>query len=58
MDPQEVRALARELADTTVVSQMEAFKAWGIIGDWKARYRTMGMDDDGSELEDADDWDR
>lgn len=43
MDPQEVRSLARELADSTVVSQMEAFKDWGIIGDWNGRWRTMGM---------------
>ncbi|RPA83418.1 isoleucyl-tRNA synthetase [Ascobolus immersus RN42] len=51
MDPQEVRALARELADTTVVSQMEAFKAWGIIGDWKARYRTMDKEYEMRQLE-------
>lgn len=42
LDAAEIRGLARELASNTVEAQMKEFRSWGVIGDWKNAYRTMG----------------
>ncbi|TLS29593.1 hypothetical protein PpBr36_00660 [Pyricularia pennisetigena] len=41
MTPAEVRALARELAATTVESQMRGFREFGVMADWDKRWETM-----------------
>ncbi|KAI6360860.1 hypothetical protein MCOR25_006597 [Pyricularia grisea] len=41
MTPTEVRALARELASTTVESQMRGFQEFGVMADWDQRWETM-----------------
>ncbi|KAI6385779.1 hypothetical protein MCOR23_011555 [Pyricularia oryzae] len=41
MTPAEVRALARELAATTVESQMRGFQEFGVMADWDQRWETM-----------------
>lgn len=42
MSPVEIRRAAKDLAERTVVKQMEDFKWWGVMADWEGRWRTMG----------------
>eukprot|EP01134_Creolimax_fragrantissima_P000051 CFRG0051T1 len=41
MSPMAIRSTARELAASTVISQTEGFKRWGILGEWDNPYKTM-----------------
>ena len=43
MSPVDVRSVAKDLAERTVVRQMEGFKWWGVMADWEGRWKTMGM---------------
>ena len=40
--PLVIREKARKFAAETMLTQMEAFKSWGVIGDWENKYCTMG----------------
>ncbi|CAH0545878.1 unnamed protein product [Brassicogethes aeneus] len=40
LNPIEIRTKARQFAKETIEKQMEMFKAWGILGDWKNHYTT------------------
>lgn len=40
----EIRKSARELALTTIDKQMEGFRSYGVMADWKGRYTTMDKD--------------
>ncbi|KAJ6256718.1 hypothetical protein Dda_8585 [Drechslerella dactyloides] len=40
----EIRGLARDLAANTVEAQKDAFRSWGVIGDWENAYRTMDLE--------------
>jgi isoleucyl-tRNA synthetase len=42
LSPMEIRNIARKFAQTTMEHQMNSFRMWGIMGDWKNRYCTMG----------------
>ena len=37
----EIRSKARDLAESTVDTQRESFRGWGIMGEWDAPYKTM-----------------
>ncbi|ROW07958.1 hypothetical protein VMCG_03655 [Cytospora schulzeri] len=41
MVPVEVRSAARELATTTVLSQMKEFQSYAVMADWESRWTTM-----------------
>ncbi|KAG8624999.1 hypothetical protein KVT40_006750 [Elsinoe batatas] len=41
VDAMEVRRRARKLAEETVREQVEAFRSWGVMGEWEAPYLTM-----------------
>ncbi|KAJ1921092.1 isoleucine-tRNA ligase [Mycoemilia scoparia] len=41
LSPKEIRHHAREFAHKTVNEQMEEYKRWGIMGDWKNPYLTL-----------------
>lgn len=41
MMPVEVRSAARELASTTVLSQMKEFQSYAVMADWEGRWTTM-----------------
>lgn len=40
----DVRKAARQLADETIEEQKQAFKSWGVMGEWDAPYKTMDQD--------------
>ncbi|KZZ87615.1 isoleucyl-tRNA synthetase [Ascosphaera apis ARSEF 7405] len=46
-----VRKAARELADTTVIEQMEGFKKFGVMADWENRWKTMDKGFETKQLE-------
>lgn len=39
--PVELRNRARRLAESTMVSQRDGFKRWGVMADWDDVYSTM-----------------
>ncbi|KAF4549722.1 tRNA synthetases class I (I, L, M and V)-like protein 1 [Elsinoe fawcettii] len=41
VEAMEVRRRARKLAEETVKEQGEAFRSWGVMGDWETPYLTM-----------------
>ena len=41
MKPVEVRSAARDLAATTVLSQMKEFQSYAVMADWEGRWTTM-----------------
>ncbi|KAL2155225.1 hypothetical protein VTH82DRAFT_3901 [Thermothelomyces myriococcoides] len=43
MSPGAIRKAARELAAKTVTEQMKAFRTYGVMADWDARWTTMDM---------------
>jgi isoleucyl-tRNA synthetase len=43
LEPAEVRRRARALAEAALEQQRRSFQSWGVVGDWAAPYRTMGM---------------
>ncbi|KAI5291823.1 isoleucine-tRNA ligase [Ascosphaera aggregata] len=46
-----VRKAARELADKTVLEQMEGFKRFGVMADWENRWKTMDKGFETKQLE-------
>jgi isoleucyl-tRNA synthetase len=44
MKPLEIRKVARDLALRTIDKQMDAFRSYGVMADWKGRYETMDKD--------------
>jgi isoleucyl-tRNA synthetase len=41
ISPVAVRAAAQQLAERTIKEQMEGFREWAVLGDWKNAYKTM-----------------
>lgn len=44
LGPLGIRKAAQELARKTVEEQKNAFRSWGVMGDWDASYKTMDPD--------------
>nr|CAI5832646.1 unnamed protein product [Callosobruchus analis] len=44
LDPIKIRKKARQFAENTIKDQMQAFKSWGVVGDWKNSYQTFNKD--------------
>lgn len=43
-DPVKIRNTARQFAADTVEKQMQVFRSWGIMADWKSHWKTMDKD--------------
>ena len=44
LSPEEIRGVARSLAERAVGGQMEGFQGWGVMADWEGRWGTMGRE--------------
>ncbi|KAL1305248.1 hypothetical protein AAFC00_002163 [Neodothiora populina] len=44
LGPLGIRKAARQLASKTIEEQKNAFRSWGVMGDWDAPYKTMDPD--------------
>jgi isoleucyl-tRNA synthetase len=44
LSPLAIREAAKQLATKTISEQMDAFRSWGVMGEWDAPYKTMDPD--------------
>jgi len=44
MSALEIRRVSRQLATSTIASQMDEFRSYGVMGDWDRRWTTMDLD--------------
>ncbi|KAG9567755.1 isoleucyl-tRNA synthetase, partial [Aureobasidium melanogenum] len=44
LSPLDIREAAKKLATKTISEQMEAFRSWGVMGEWDKPYKTMDAD--------------
>lgn len=44
LSPLGIRKAAKELASRTIEEQKNAFRSWGVMGEWDAPYKTMDPD--------------
>lgn len=44
LSPLGIRKAAKELATKTIEEQKNAFRSWGVMGEWDAPYKTMDLD--------------
>lgn len=44
LSPLGIRKAAMELAAKTIEEQKEAFRGWGVMGEWETPYKTMSQD--------------
>ncbi|EFW15782.1 isoleucine-tRNA ligase [Coccidioides posadasii str. Silveira] len=51
LGPANIRAIARQLAEETVVKQMKGFREWGVMGDWENHWKTMDKEFEMRQLE-------